>query len=265
MKDSPSAVSNEAYRSQALCRALDILDCFSLQNRELSLTDIVQRTGLNKTTVKRIVHNLTARNYLHQDPQTRRYRLGIRLFEMGGIVYSSFSLRKAAEPHLTRLRDATGLTIFMGIAVENKLVFVDKLGGTGVIQISSGVGFHTNLHFGMLGMVLMAYLPTHKVAEILKECPLKAYTPFSITDPQAFDLRLAEIRNQGFIVEREEAHEGLIGIAAPVRDYSRSVIAAVGISLPVSRNHGPKEIQQLVEKVKAATDAISSDLGYLKV
>jgi IclR family KDG regulon transcriptional repressor len=86
-----------------------------------------------------------------------------------------------------------------------------------------------------------------------------------MTDPQAFDLRLAEIRNQGFVVEREEAHEGLIGIAAPVRDYSRSVIEALGVSLPVRKNRGPKEIQQLEEKVKAATDAISSDLGYLKV
>ncbi len=265
MKREEHVISDDPYRSQALCRGLDILDCFSLQNRELSLTDIVQRTGLNKTTVKRILYNLTSRNYLLQDPQTRKYRLGMRLFEMGGIVYNSFSLRKSADPHLHKLRDKTGLTTFLGIAVENQLVFVEKLGGKGAIQVSSGIGWHCNLHFGMLGMVLMAYLPESRVNDILSQHPLEAHTPFSITDQHAFDLRLAEIRNQGFIVEREEAYEGLLGIAAPVRDYSRNVIAAVGISVPMSRNYGRKEINQLVEVVKSAADTISSDLGFLKI
>jgi len=85
------------YRVQALERALDILECFSFQNRELSLTDFVNRTGLNKTTVKRLISNLTARGYLKRDPQSKKYQLGMQLFEMGGIVFSSFSLRQAAS------------------------------------------------------------------------------------------------------------------------------------------------------------------------
>ena len=252
----------EPYRSQSLGRALDILDCFSLQNRELSLSDIALRTGLNKTTAKRILFNLAARNYLHQDPLTRRYRLGIRLFEMGGVVYSSFSLRSYALPHLKRLRDQTGLTVFMGIALQDQLVFVEKQGGTGIVQITSDIGWHSNLHFGMLGMVLMAYFSESKVQEILAQHPLKAYTPLSITDPDAFALRLAEVRDRGFLVEREEAYEGLIGIAAPVRDHSRKVIAAVGVSVPVSKNFGAAEIDGLIKIVKAVGDAISADLGY---
>lgn len=265
MEYDPNGSSAQMYRSQAISRAFDILDCFSYQGRELSLTDIVQRTGLNKTTAKRILYNLASRNYLQQDPQTRRYRLGMRLFELGGIVYNSFSLRERAHPHLSALRDKTGLTIFMGIAVEDHLVYVEKLGGTGIIQISSGVGWRINLDFGMLGMVLMAYLPEPRVDEILKRHPLQAYTPFSITDPKAFRARLAEIRDRGFVVEHNEAHEGLSGIAAPIRNYSRSVVAAIGVSLPVSRNHGPKEVQKLVEEVKATAEAISHDLGYLKI
>jgi DNA-binding IclR family transcriptional regulator len=189
----------------------------------------------------------------------------MRVFELGFIVYSSFSLRKIAQAHLTQLRDKTGLTIFMGIAVENRLVYIEKIGGTGIIQISSGIGWRVDLHFGMLGMVLMAYLPEGKVEEILKQRPLQAYTPYSITDPHAFALRLAEIRNQGIAIEYNEAHEGLIGIAAPVRDHSRNVIAAVGVAVPLSRNQGQREVQQIAEAVKATADAISSDLGYLKV
>jgi DNA-binding IclR family transcriptional regulator len=253
------------YRSQALCRALDILDCFSQQDRELSLTDIVQRTGLNKTTAKRMLYNLVSRSYLQQNFETRRYRLGMRVFELGGIVHSSFSLRDRALPHLVNLRDRTGVTVFMGVAVEDRLVYVEKLGGTGIIQISSAIGWHANLHFGMLGMVLMAHMPESRVSEILEKHPLQAYTAFSITDPYAFRIRLAEVRSQGFAEEHNEAHEGLSGVAAPVYDYSREVIAAVGVSLPVSKNHGAEAVQQIVKEVRTAAGAISADLGYLEI
>ena len=89
----PTDQNKTIYRVQALERALDILECFSFQKRELSLTDLVNQTGLNKTTVKRLISNLTTRGYLQQEPQSKKYQLGMRLFEMGGIVYSSFSLR----------------------------------------------------------------------------------------------------------------------------------------------------------------------------
>jgi DNA-binding IclR family transcriptional regulator len=76
------------YKVQALERALDILDCFSFQKRELSLSEVVYLTGLNKTTAKRLISNLTARGYLQQDPQSKTYQLGMRLFELGGIVFT---------------------------------------------------------------------------------------------------------------------------------------------------------------------------------
>ena len=95
------------YRVQALERALDILDCFSFQQRELGLTEIAERTGLNKTTAKRLISNLTSRGYLQHVPDTKQYKLGLRLFELGGIVFSSFSLRKAAAYPMTQLQKRT--------------------------------------------------------------------------------------------------------------------------------------------------------------
>ncbi|MBC8461355.1 MAG: helix-turn-helix domain-containing protein, partial [Deltaproteobacteria bacterium] len=91
------------YRVQSLERALDILDCFTFQNREMSLSEVVKLTKLNKTTAKRLLSNLTYRDYLQQDLNTKRYQLGLRLFELGGIVFSSFSLRKAAAHPMTHL------------------------------------------------------------------------------------------------------------------------------------------------------------------
>jgi len=254
-----------SYKVQALERALDILNCFTFQKREMSLSEVVNQTGLNKTTVKRLMANLTTRGYLKQDPKSKRYQLGLRLFELGGIVFSSFSLRKAAGYPMSRLQNATGATVLLGVMMEEQLVYMDKREGNGMIRISSDIGWRRPLHYGMLGMVLMAYLTTEKVRDILKECPLVSHTPYSISDEYAFKLRLEKIRKDGYVVEREEAVEGIVGIAAPIRDYSRQVVAALGIALTVGQISSKKGIDSIVDLVKKTCDEISDDLGYLKI
>ena len=257
--------NNSIYRVQALERALDILDCFNFQNRELSLSDVVNRTGLNKTTAKRLISNLTTRGYLQQDPQTRKYQLGMRLFELGGVVFSSFSLRRSAAAPMTGLQNETGATVLLGVRIEDQLVYVDKREGNGMIRISSDVGWRRPLHYGMLGMVLMAGIESGEVERILQEYPLEAHTPFSITDVDALSLRLEEIRVQGYVIEKEEAVEGLFGIAAPIKDYNRQVVAALGIALPVGQRNLKEGLNTTIDVVKKTCDLISSDLGYLKI
>ena len=258
--------NNEApvYRVQSLERALDILDCFTFQNREMSLSEVVKLTKLNKTTAKRLISNLTYRGYIQQDLNTKRYRLGLRLFELGGIVFSSFSLRKAAAHSMSYLQHETEATILLGVMMEDQLVYVDKREGLGMIRISSDIGWRRPLHYGMLGMILMAYLKPEMAKEILIRNPLEPHTPHSITDQDAFSLRLEKIRKDGFVVETEEAVEGIIGIAAPIRDFSREVVAALGMALPISQS-SEKEVQRIVRLVKRSTNEISTGLGYLKI
>ena len=148
--------------------------------------------------------------------------------------------------------------------MDEHLVYVDKREGSGVIRISSDIGWRKPLHFGMLGMVLMDYLNPKDIKRILKKTPLELYTPYSITDEDAFIRRLEQIYKDGYIVDREEAVEGAIGIAAPIRDYTRQVIAALGVALPTSRGNQDKEVDRVVELLKKTCDDISGDLGYLK-
>jgi IclR family KDG regulon transcriptional repressor len=231
----------------------------------MNLSDVVRKTGLNKTTAKRLISNLAHRGFLQQDPVTKQYQLGMRLFELGGIVFSSFSLRHAAAYPMSRLQNEVGATVLLGTMMDDELVYVDKREGKGMIRISSDIGWRRPLHYGMLGMVLMANLDSKEVRRILKKNPLQAHTPFSITDEDAFSLRLEKIRNQGYIVEHQEAVEGVVGIAAPIRDYSRKVIAALGIAVTLGKNHAQKDLDHLVERVTKACDDISHDLGYLKI
>ncbi|TET85380.1 MAG: hypothetical protein E3J46_09760 [Desulfobacteraceae bacterium] len=152
--------------------------------------------------------------------------------------------------------------------MDDQLVYVDKREGHGMLRIASDIGWRRPLHYGMLGMALMAYLSLKDVKRILRKYPLDAHTRFSITDQEVFSLRLEKIRKEGYVIEREEAVEKVIGIAAPIRDYSRRVIAALGIALTSGQVNLEKEagetegIRNLVLK---ACDDISDELGYLKI
>jgi DNA-binding IclR family transcriptional regulator len=256
---------NSIYKVQALERALDIMDCFSFQNREMNLSEIVIKTGLNKTTAKRLISNLVARGYVRQDHNNKRYQLGMRLFELGGIVFSSFSLRKAVAYPMSRLQNATEYTVLLGVMMDDQLVYVDKREGRGMIRISSDIGWRRALHYGMLGMVIMAFLKDEEVKRILRKDPLQSHTANSITDKDAFSLRLEQIRKQGYVVEWGEAVEGVIGIAAPVRDYSRQVVAALGIAVPMAQHRERADIDRHVEMVTKTCEEVSSNLGYLKI
>ena len=253
------------YRVQALDRGLDILDCFNFQNREMTLSEIVDKTGLNKTTAKRLLSNLTYRGYLETNQKSKSYRLGLRLFELGGVVFSSFSLREAATRYIQDLQKETAAIVLLGTKIENELVYVDKIENQGMIRVSSEIGWRRPLHYGMLGMTLLAYTSENKVREILEKTPLEAHTPNSITDMDALSLRLEKIRRHGYVVEKEEVIEGIIGIAGPIRDYSRKVIAALGIALTLGQISHKYDIDKYAKMVTDACDKISSDLGYLRI
>jgi DNA-binding IclR family transcriptional regulator len=255
------SLQRKTYRVQAVERAFDIMDCFDFQNRDLTLSEIARAAGLNKTTTSRLTSNLVARGYLKFDPVSQRYSLGIRLFELGGVVFSSFSLRKSASRHMTALQQETGSTVLLGVLIDNQLVYVDRREGNEMVRIVSDIGWRRPPHFGMLGMVLMAALPPEQITDLLSQWPLEPFTSVTITDPQAFRLRLAEISRDGYVVERGEAWEGIIGVAAPIRDHSQRVIAAIGVGLLAAR-HEESSLARTVAAVRSAANAISADLGY---
>ncbi len=249
------------YHVQAVERALDILDCFDFRNRELSLRDICSRTGLNKSTAFRLVSNLIGRNYLSVS-DSGLYSLGIRLFDLGSVVFSSFSLREAASSHMTRLQQETSATVLLGVLMDGQLVYMDKRDGGGTVRISSEIGWRRAPHYGMLGMVLMSSLADNIVDALLTDYPLESVTRSSITDSRKFKERLAQIAGDGYVVEYGEAVDGVIGVAAPVKDYSRKIVAAIGVAL-LEAQHDRESVKQVLQFVRSAADGISGELGFL--
>jgi DNA-binding IclR family transcriptional regulator len=149
--------------------------------------------------------------------------------------------------------------------MEDQLVYVDKREGGGMIRISSDIGWRRPIHYGMLGMVLMAFLDRKDVKRLLERVSLQEHTPYSITDEKAFSLRLEQIRKDGYVVERQEAVEGVIGIAGPIRDYSRKVVAALGIAVVMGKSQKKSDLDRCINLITEACSETSSALGYLKI
>lgn len=256
--------TKSTYFVQSLDRALDILECFNFSRGVLTQGDIVQKTGLNRTTVTRLLSHLTSRRFLSYNNRDRVYQLGNKVLELGGVALSSISLRKIAAPYLTRLRNDIGHTILLAVRMEDDLLYVDTRYGKGVMITSSEIGQRRPLHFGMLGMVLMAYLPRSEQVRLLKKHPLKAYAPNSITENDTFLKTLDEIREKGFYIGREDVFEGIGGISAPVRDYSGNVVASLGFTMILSLLDRQGAVKETLQKVTDTALSISQGLGYIK-
>jgi IclR family transcriptional regulator, KDG regulon repressor len=252
----------KTYFVQALDRALNILDCFSLEKKELGLSQIVVATGLHRTTATRILNHLAARNILQFDPETKRYQLGSKVLELGGIAISSISLRKVSRPHLSRLRDETGLTLLLAINLEDHYVFVDKHEGRGILKLAADIGWRRPLNFGLFGMIFLAYLSPEKQNTLLNSFSLKRYTPKSIVDLKTFRQYLKNILRDGYFVEKELFHEDICGVAAPIRDYSKNVVACIGTAANLKRMKDPAGTKELGKKLMDTANAISADLGF---
>jgi IclR family transcriptional regulator, KDG regulon repressor len=250
------------YNNKSLERALHILSVFNAERPSFTLTELCGAVKVPKATVLRLCSTLVHFDFLLFNRETRRYSLGLKLFELGSVVFASFSLRRIAAPYLINLQTKLGKTVFLGILQEGQLVYIDKKENPfNFIRFGSQVGTRRPPYFGMLGGVLVAHLPDEKIAELLKSYPLEALTKKTVTNEERFKERLAAIRSQGYCVDGGEAIEGVSGVAAPIRDFSKEVVAAVGVGF-LSSSEDRAGLKRIIRETRRTADLISKAVGH---
>ncbi len=251
------------YNNKSLERALRILIVFNTERSSFTLSELSDALLIPKATVLRLCSTLVTYEFLRFKRETKQYSLGLKLFELGSVVFATFSLRRIAVPYLVKLQERVCKTVFLGILQDGELVYIDKKEDPlNPVRFASRIGARRPPHFGMLGNVLMAHLPGHDVTELLKRYPLVAVTKKTITDEAVFRKRLGIIRSQGYCVDLGEAFEGITGVAAPVRDFSGEVIAAVGLGF-ISSTEDDKGLKRIVRETLKSAAAISQAMGYI--
>jgi IclR family KDG regulon transcriptional repressor len=254
--------SDSSYRVQVLERAIDVLELFSVHRRELSIQEIVDLTGLNRSTVRRLVAILRRRGLLQEDPATRKYRLGVWLFKMGGLVLSSFSLRQAASQALWDLKNRLKGTILLSVKNEDRFVVVDRWESVVMVSMPTQIGMSRPITYGPLGRVFMSNMDEARIAELLLKWPLEACTPYSVTDIDQFQRELARTAELGYALDIEEVAEGIMGIAAPIMNFAGDIVAALCVGLPATRQGDAEYVNAAIGHLKGACAEISGSLGY---
>lgn len=245
---------------QSIRRAAAILRSFTEAEPELGVTDLSRRLDLHKSTVSRILATLQYEGLVSQNPETGKYRLGLGLISLAGVALGRLDVRGVAQPHLIRLVEQTEETINVTVLDGNECVNIEREASPKPIRYVGWIGRRTPLHCTASGKVLLAYLPETERRRLLPS-PLGRFTDRTITDPEALDASLEQVRHQGYAVVHEEFEEGFSALAAPIFNHDRRVFATVSISGPTFRI-GEEKMAAFIEPLLETTESISAEMGY---
>jgi DNA-binding IclR family transcriptional regulator len=230
------------------------------QDKGVTYSEIVAILDLPKSTVHRILKDLTRLGYLTFNPESKRYFGSLRLAAMGAEVMSHFQLRDHVRPKLLELHRETDHTANLGVLDGILGVFVDKIESKDFgIKLFSEIGKTFPLHCTGLGKALLAFSSGDTVSKLL-EFPLKAITEKTIIDAEAFKKELALIRKQGFALDKEEITRGIMCTAAPVFGFNGELICAISITFPAYINDD-RGIEPEIAAIKKYAALISGSLG----
>ena len=218
---------------KSVSNAINILDCFAGSAGEIKLSEIAAKLNLSKSTVYGLINTLTSHGFLEQNPLTKGYRLGIKLFELGSLVLSRMDLRNDAKCFCEELSRKYGATVHLAAYYENDVVYIDKVDSPGSMILYSRIGKKAPMYCTGVGKAILAFLPESEILKYVKEQTLHKFTDYTITDRKRLlqDLKLA--RKRGYAVDNEEIEFGLRCIAAPI--FSHIEIPVAAMAFPLNR------------------------------
>lgn len=242
-------------------RALDIINLFDGSHAELGNNEIAKMLDMDPGTAAGLVYTLRLNNYLDQNPDNRKYRLGLKLAERAAVLLDQMDLRKIATPYLEELRQWCGESINLAIRDHNEVVYIERLFGHHSLGIRSELGKRARLHSTALGKAILANMNPEEAKAILTGYEFVSITPKTITNLKDFLVELERVRETGYAIDEEENELGGRCLAAPVFNNDGIPVAAVSISVPIQRLPREKVIEY-GKRIKEATLDISRNLGY---
>jgi IclR family pca regulon transcriptional regulator len=264
--DSPSDASVPTV-SQSLQRGLLVLSSFSAENSTMGIAALARCVNLSKSTVHRYASSLTQLGYLQQDPETKEYALGPRAVDLGFAAITSMELTRTAARPLQALADETGYTVSMAILDGGDIVYVDRHRSARAgfrIELNLQVGSRLPAYCTAMGKVLLAHKDAVALRAILDRTDLARRGPKTVTAREQLMSSLARTQTSGIAFNDEELAPGLRSLAAPVRDRSGAVVAAVNIAVHLSAWNASMEAvaARLETPLRRTTADISARLGY---
>jgi DNA-binding IclR family transcriptional regulator len=263
--ESPGTVVPKTSSVQSIERAIAILKAFSTEKGELGVTELSRQLDLHKSTVSRLIASLQREGLVEENLVTRKYRLGMSLVTLGGLVLQRLDVAQTARPLMATplmatLSDMTQETVILAIKDDAEAVNVAQVPSPQMVKHIEWIGRRTPLHCTAVGKVLLAHSPVAEQQAFINR-GLPRYTSNTITGPETLCQELVRVREQGYAIGSEEFEVGLIEIAAPIRDHTGEVVASISVSGPAFRLSSDR-FPSLTEDIQRSARTLSGQLGH---
>lgn len=246
---------------QSLERGMRVIETIADFGGSASASVIARKTGLPRSTAHHLLRSLITFGYLLQDGEAQPYKLAPRLFKLTGRAWTQGQLAEISVPFIDELSRRTGEGTSLAILREGVVSVVAKRDSEGPVRVVQKVGTVRPIYCTAVGKILAAWLPEKELDDIIGRIVFERTTANTITAPAVLKLELARIRANGFAVDNEEHIEGIRCIAAPVRDHSGKVCAALCIVGPKNR-FSPRRRKELRGPLLDVAEKLSVQLGY---
>jgi IclR family acetate operon transcriptional repressor len=252
--------NSETALVQSVDRAVTVLEILA-QRGEAGVTEIAAELGVHKSTAFRLVGALEQRGLVDQPRGRGKYRLGLGVVRLAGAATAQFDLARESRAVCERLAEELGETVNVAIADRGFAINISQVRGRASVASHNWVGQRTPLHATSSGKILLNALPAAE-RDLVIGATLERFTARTITDPARLRLELAEAAERGWASTNEELEVGLNAVAAPVRGWSGTLVAAVSVSGPSYRL--PIEaFPEVAALVTAAATEIDAAVGHL--
>lgn len=253
------AIVRSHIMSTTFLKGLALLEALALNEQPSGVTELASQLSLTKSNVHRLLQGLVRQGYARNIEASGRYELTLKLWELGSRVFDRLDVRKLAMPYMKALAQSSSETVHLSVLDGIDVLYLDKIDSPQPVRAYTAIGGRAPAHSVATGKTLLAWADKNIIAAAKKT--LVAYTEKSITEPESLDLELERIRAQGYAMNLGEWRDQVCGVAAPIRDASGRVIAAIGISGPAERLKADT-MRTMSATVMSAGASISTTLGY---
>jgi DNA-binding IclR family transcriptional regulator len=244
------------YQLHSLDRAVAVLEMLGESDTALSLAEVCQRLRLHKSTAHRSLMVLERSALIERTPENR-YRLGLKLYELGNRAVEQVDLRSRVHPYFRRLAAQVGETVHLSVLQKTSIVYLDKVEPNRRVCVSS----KTNpVYCTSMGKAMLAFQPPEVIDQIVSKIRFVRYTAKTLTSRDALLKALERVRRRGYAIDDQEIELGVRCIGAPIFDEKRNAIAAVSVSGPASRITAPT-MPEIAEHLLRCCRDISISLG----
>ena len=247
--------------SKTIIKALKVLECFIGKNEYKRLDQIKNDIGLEKSSTCRFLKTLEKYDFIEQDKNNKKYRLGKKVLLLGLSIINSLDIRKEALPFMQELNKTFGETVNLGINYNNKLLYLEILKGKGYVHEAAFVGGQDPLYSTSMGKAIIASFNDNELEDYFNNTVLVKKTPNTITDTETLKKVINDVRNNGYAADDEENEIGLIANGVSIKNHEAKAIAAISISflnISVDSNSRKKIIDSLLK----ASEELSKRFGY---